>query len=102
MTNKEPINEVSETAEPVLPATIISRTGTRHIVGRPGGIVTAHAFRTTTLCGYGVRPEEALTEAEAVSDCQFCLEEEALRQREKEALRARLEAADALAKEKTA
>jgi hypothetical protein len=56
---------------------IVSRSGTRHIVGSPPGFrsVHAHAFRTTTLCGFGVKPEEALPLSQAVCDCPFCLAE---------------------------
>jgi hypothetical protein len=54
--------------------TIISRTGTRHIVGP----------RRAAICNFTVRPDEALTEAEVVSDCQFCLDEWAGQQRKAE------------------
>jgi len=55
--------------------TIVSMSGTRHIIGIPPGLkaIPAHAFRITTLCGFGVRPEDALSEA--VCDCEFCLVE---------------------------
>jgi hypothetical protein len=55
--------------------TIISRTGTRHIVGIPRGetSIKTHICRVTTYCGFGVRGEEALIEA--VRDCQFCRSE---------------------------
>ena len=45
------------------------------------------AFRTTTLCGFGVRPEDALPLSKAKSDCDFCLAELAVidEQQEKEA-----------------
>jgi hypothetical protein len=56
---------------------IVSRSGTRHIVGRPPGLqgILAHAFRTTTLCGFGIRPEDALPLSAAKRDCLFCISE---------------------------
>jgi hypothetical protein len=55
--------------------TIVSHSGTRHIVGIPPGqnAIRAHVFRITTLCGFGVRPKDA--QSEATCDCQFCLKE---------------------------
>ena len=44
---------------------VISPSGTRHILGPRGA----------TLCGFTVWPSEARTEAQAVRDCQFCIEE---------------------------
>jgi hypothetical protein len=56
---------------------IVSRSGTRHIVGTPPGFgpIRAHGFCTTTVCGCGIRPEEALPLSEATRDCEFCLRE---------------------------
>jgi hypothetical protein len=49
---------------------IVSRSGTRHIVGRQ-----VHQFRISTLCEFGIKPEEALLLSQAVCDCPFCLAE---------------------------
>jgi hypothetical protein len=56
---------------------IVSKSGTRHIVGNPPGLrgILAHAFRTTTLCGFGVRSDEALPLSKATRDCEFCINE---------------------------
>lgn len=55
--------------------TIVSRNGTRHIVGVPLGqrYLSGHRFRITCLCGWGANPND--TPAVAVRDCQFCLRE---------------------------
>jgi hypothetical protein len=63
--------------------TIISRTGTRHIVGFPAGRgpIKLHAGRISTLCDFGIRPDEVLEVA--VRDCEFCLRElDLIRQQE--------------------
>jgi hypothetical protein len=36
---------------------------------------TVHAFRITTLCGFGVRPEDSLLLSAAKRDCLFCIAE---------------------------
>ena len=53
--------------------TIVSRTGTRHLVGRREKY--HHHGRVSTWCWFGIRADEALTAADAVRDCQFCLDE---------------------------
>jgi hypothetical protein len=63
----------------------MSASGTRHIVGIPPGLeaIRAHSSRITTLCGFGIRPEDALWDATRV--CEFCLAEAAaIRRREAE------------------
>jgi len=54
---------------------LISRTGTRHIVGSWKKTLNAlHSpGRITTLCEFGIRPHEVLEVAER--DCEFCLRE---------------------------
>jgi hypothetical protein len=62
----------------------ISRTGTRHIVGFPAGRgpIKLHAGRISTLCDFGIHPDEVLEVA--LRDCQFCLGElELIRRLEK-------------------
>jgi hypothetical protein len=56
--------------------TIVSPSGTRHIIGIPPvrKSAAAHAtIRVTTICGFSVRPEDALTEA--TRECGFCKRE---------------------------
>jgi hypothetical protein len=55
--------------------TIVSRSGSRHIVGVPPGlkVIRAHAHRITTLCGFGIWRDDALLET--MHDCEFCLAE---------------------------
>jgi hypothetical protein len=57
------------------PETIVSYSGTRHIVGTPLGlrVIKSHALRVTCLCGFGVKPGDALQES--TRDCVFCLAE---------------------------
>jgi hypothetical protein len=58
---------------------VISRSGTRHIVGRPRGGL--HSGRISTLCEFGIRPDDVLEIA--ARDCEFCLQElELIRRRE--------------------
>jgi hypothetical protein len=56
---------------------ILGHSGTRHIFGNPLGLqsVQEHAFRITMICGFGVRPEDALPLSRATRDCEFCLAE---------------------------
>jgi hypothetical protein len=58
----------------------------QHGIGRP----PTHAFPVTTICGFGVRPEDALPLSKATRDCEFCLAELAVieQQQEKETGRA--------------
>jgi hypothetical protein len=54
---------------------LISHSGTRHIVGawKKVSSILHSGSRITTLCEFGIRPEEALEVA--ACDCEFCLRE---------------------------
>jgi hypothetical protein len=50
---------------------VVSRSGTRHIIGPQAS--THHSGRISTLCGMGLRSEEG--PFEPLRDCVFCREE---------------------------
>ena len=50
---------------------VVSRSGTRHIVGPQSSKL--HGGRVSTLCGMGLRPGEG--PFELLRDCVFCREE---------------------------
>jgi hypothetical protein len=62
MTPTEPLD--GET----LPATFVSRTGTRHIIG--DWVSQAAQGRIAALCTFTIRPEDE--PPAAVRDCEFC------------------------------
>jgi hypothetical protein len=58
---------------------VVSRSGVRHIVRcwSASAPIRLHAGRISTLCDFGIKPEDALPDSAATCDCQFCLSEAA-------------------------
>lgn len=58
------------------PEIVISPSGTRHVINyTPSTRPVLHALRISTVCGFGIKSEEALPLDAGIRDCPFCAAE---------------------------
>jgi hypothetical protein len=78
---------MTENLSAIPDATMVSRSGTRHIVGPQSSRL--HTGRISALCGFGVPPEDG--PFEALRDCMFCVKAAAELERKEEPAEAPLQ-----------